>query len=57
MEEVEELATLLPVVAAGNAGAPRSHVGSGVVQVVRSDGASCVRKCVWGEKVNEGEVG
>lgn len=40
------MAALLPVVAAGGTGAPGPHVGGGVVQVVRGDGASCV--CGWG---------
>lgn len=42
VEEVQEVAALLPVVAAGGAGAPGPHVRGGVVQVVGGDGASCV---------------
>lgn len=44
MEELQEIAALLPVVAAGGAGAPGSHVGRGVVQIVGRDCASCGRK-------------
>lgn len=43
MEESQEVAALLPVVAACCAGAPGSHVGCGVVEVVGSDCASCRR--------------
>lgn len=41
VEEGEEVGALLPVVAARHAGAPRSHVGGGVVKVVGSYCASC----------------
>lgn len=41
VEEGEEVAALLPVVAARHAGAPGSHVGGGVVKVVGSYRASC----------------
>lgn len=34
VEEGQEVVALLPVVAAGGAGAPGPHVGGGVVQVV-----------------------
>lgn len=37
VEKRQEVAAVLPVVAAGDAGAPGSHVGCGVVQVVGSD--------------------
>lgn len=40
VEKRQDIGALLPVVAAGNAGAPGSHVGRGVVQVVGSDGTS-----------------
>lgn len=40
VEKRQEVAALLPVVAAGDAGAPGPHVGRGVVQVVGSDRTS-----------------
>lgn len=41
MEKSQEVVALFPVVAARCTGAPRSHVGCGVIKVVGSYCASC----------------
>lgn len=51
VEKGQEVVTLFPVVAASNAGAPGSHVGCGVVQVVGGDCASCSGKSRTGKEV------